>query len=197
MPLTLSQLCGDGNFNRVHPHHHQQSLHHVNRRQRAQWGSRCQRGTAQWKGERHRTDPRWPTRTSRPRPSSRWRWGLVWRRSDRLIRTRRRSSRASPSHCNDGSDAVPGNVGAHLSRGPVHLGQDDEGASRMDLPRRDHGPYLIFPELRNRPRWGKNPVHGRAREGGENKSPFWYRPFPHINPLVCTLGQEFDLIFWS
>ena len=41
----------------------------------------------------------------------------------------------------------------------------------------------------------KNSVHGRARQGGKLNSPNLVQAIFHINPLVCTLGQEFNLLF--
>ena len=39
------------------------------------------------------------------------------------------------------------------------------------------------------------PVHGRARQGGELNSPNLVQAISHTNPLLCTLGQELNLIF--
>merc|ERR1711966_149358 len=38
---------------------------------------------------------------------------------------------------------------------------------------------------------------GEHEKGVKINPPIWYSPFPHTNPLFCTLGQRFNLIFWS
>jgi len=56
---------------------------------------------------------------------------------------------------------------------------------------------LLIPELRNR-LWDKKIRYtGKHEKGMKINPPIWYMPFPHTNPLCCTLGQEFDFIFWS
>ena len=45
--------------------------------------------------------------------------------------------------------------------------------------------------------WKKTPVPGRARQGGELNFPNLAQAISHTNQLFCTLGQEFNLIFWS
>ena len=56
---------------------------------------------------------------------------------------------------------------------------------------------FIFPSTTEPSALGKKLRYtGEHEKGVKINPPIWYSPFPHTNPLFCTLGQGFDLIFW-